>query len=99
MFGEEFVIEGMSAIDNSTQQRNALNGVRWVLIAVCAALILFSGNMAGRLGFAVLLLLAIIVGRYTSRRRTTVLEHEPENLPGTPPKPSEPELPRREAGQ
>jgi hypothetical protein len=89
----------MRAIDDSTQHRNALNGVRWVLIAVCAALIVFSGSMAGRLGFAALLLLAIIVGRYTGRRRAGVLEHEPENFSGTPPKSSESEIPRREAGQ
>ena len=99
MFGEEFVIEDMRATDDATQLRNGLNGVRWVLIAVCAALILFSGNMAGRLGFTALLVLAIIVGRYTSRRRATLLEHEPEQLPSTEAPPSEPELPRREAGQ
>ena len=45
-----------------------LVAVRWALIAVCAALIVFSHDMAGRIGFAALLVFAIVVGRYRSRR-------------------------------
>jgi hypothetical protein len=86
----------MSEIDDSARRGHSLNGVRWLLIAVCAGLILVSDNMAGRLGFAVLLLLAIVIGRYASRR-TRVLDAE--TLPTSPAaKPSDPELPRREAG-
>ena len=47
-------------------------------------------------GLAALLLLAIIVGRYTGRRRTRGLEDESQ--PTSQPQPSEAELPRREGG-
>jgi hypothetical protein len=85
----------MTGIDDAEQRRNGLSVARWVLIAICAGLILFSDNMAGRLGFAALLLLAIFVGRYTSRRRTRVLETQATTT--AEPQPSQPDLPRREA--
>jgi hypothetical protein len=86
----------MNEGDGSGQRRSGLSAARWVLIAVCAVLILFSDSMAGRLGFAALLVLAIVIGRYTSRR-TRVLDSG--TLPSNQaPKAPAPDLPRREAG-
>lgn len=57
----------MRATEILPHRRRTLVALRWALIAVCASLILFSDHMAGRLGFAALLLLAVILGRYRSR--------------------------------
>ena len=88
--------------DDSTESRRGLAAARWALIAICAGLILFSGNMAGRVGFAALLLLAIFLGRYVGRRETRVLT-TPHSLPPraepTAHSPaSEADAPRRETG-
>jgi hypothetical protein len=97
----DLAVTGMPMIDASAHRRQALVAVRWGLIAVCASLILFSDKMSGRLGFAALLLLAVVVGRYASRRMTRVLEAENRPVPDVPrqhaPAPQD-DLPRREAG-
>lgn len=86
--------------DVTASRHGAARAVRWGLIALCGGIILFSSNMSGRLGFAALLLLAVIVGRYVSRRRTHVLEsgtsvpRAPADQPGT----ADADLPRRNAG-
>ena len=54
----------MRSTDISPQAHRGMTAARWVLIAICAVLILFSDHMAGRLGFAALLLMAVMVGRY-----------------------------------
>ena len=97
----DLAVTGMPTIDDSAHRRQTLAAVRWGLIAVCASLILLSDKMSGRLGFAVLLLLAVVVGRYASRRMTRVPESESQPLPAATaqhaPTPDT-ELPRREAG-
>ncbi len=96
----DFAVTDMSMTDDSTHRRQTLVAVRWGLIAVCASLILFSDKMSGRAGFAVLLLLAVIVGRYASRRMTRGVETETRSLPVEPVQqaPTAEDLPRREAG-
>lgn len=95
---------GMGVLDGdvSPQRSSALRAARWGLIALCGGIILLSNNMSGRLGFAALLLLAVIVGRYAARRRTRVLETETHlpspALPAAPPPAADADLPRREAG-
>jgi len=81
----------------SAQRRNASRAVRWGLIALCGGIILFSSNMSARLGFAALLALAIIVGRYASRRRSRVLETTPgvsSTAPSEPARIADADLPR-----
>ncbi len=96
----DLAVTDMSMTDDSTHRRQTLVAVRWGLIAVCASLILFSDKMSGRAGFAALLLLAVIVGRYASRRWTRTVEHEPRPMPAEPVQqaPASESLPRREAG-
>jgi len=87
-------------VDASAEVRTALVVVRWVLIAVCAGLILFSGNMAGRVGFGALLLLAILLGRFAGRRQPRVLTTA-DSLPSRPEpsaQPPEADVARRETG-
>jgi hypothetical protein len=87
----------------SAQRRSGAAGVRWVLIGLCAALILFTHDMSARLGFAALLVLAVIVGRYRGRwygRAPSVRGHgEPGVQPRRPPSPIETPTPRREASR
>jgi len=88
--------------DDSTDSHRGLAVARWVLIAICAGLILFSRNMTGRVGFAALLLLAILLGRYVGRREPRVLT-TPHSLPPRAEPPahapvSEADVPRRETG-
>jgi len=71
--------------------------VRWGLIAVCAALIIFSDRMAGRLGFAALLALAIILGRYGSQRFSRLPRAAHPVDPIGEPHAADPEVRRREA--
>lgn len=97
----DLAVTAMPTIDDAARRRQALVAVRWALIAVCASLILFSDKMSGRIGFAALLLLAVIVGRYASRRLTRMPESESRPLPAEPAQQapaSQTELPRREAG-
>ena len=83
------------------QRRSGAAGMRWVLIGLCAALILFTHDMSARLGFAALLVLAVIVGRYGRRwygRAPSAHEHaEPGVQPRRPSSAAEPPTPRREA--
>ncbi len=93
----------MQAIERLPHRRRALDAVRWALIAVCAGVILFSDHMAGRLGFAALLLLAVILGRYRSRGYARVAGVE-KPLPGSAELPARPraveaQLRRKEAGK
>ena len=92
----------MRAIDASPQHHSTLVALRWALIAICAGFIAFSDHMAGRLGFAALLLLAVIVGRYGRGRsartlgtpaRLDPIEHPPQRHA------SEADVRHREAGQ
>jgi hypothetical protein len=95
--GIDFRATPMPASDPLHQQRRTtLTAMRWGLIAVCAALIIFSDRMAGRLGFAVLLLLAIILGRYGSRRFAGLPRTERPEPIGQPHAP-DPDVRRREA--
>ena len=55
------------ATERLAHRRRSLVMVRWALIALAGSLIVFSGHMNGRLGFAALLVLAVLVGRYGSR--------------------------------
>jgi len=101
------VVAGIGSLEMATVEPlrdppRALIAVRWVLIAVCAALIIFSHGMAGRLGFAALLVFAVILGRYSSRwftrpRREDALgtSVEPQALPSAAEEPAR----HREAGQ
>lgn len=87
--------------DISPQRHSTFRVARWGLIALCGGIILFSSNMSGRLGFAALLLLAVIVGRYASRRKARVLETEtsvPSRAPSSDQQAADSELRRREAG-
>ena len=93
----------MRAIDAAPQHRGTLIALRWVLIAICVGLIAFSDHMAGRFGFAALLLLAVIVGRYSRNRFARTLRPpahlDPLEQPQTLHSTTEADVPRREAGQ
>jgi hypothetical protein len=86
----------------SPQHHSATTAVRWALIALCAALILFTHEMSARVGFAALLVIAVIVGRYGSRvyRRTAATQGQAGSRvePHTPGAADEPAR-RREAGR
>lgn len=71
--------------------------MRWGLIAVCATLIIFSDRMAGRIGFAALLVLAIILGRYGSQRLARLPSAERPVEPIVEPHVPDPEVRRQEA--
>ena len=93
--------DDMPSTEISPPGRRAIVAVRWALIALCAALIVFSDHMAGRLGFAALLLLAVIVARY-GRWHERLRDAEPLEPGLQPPGQSRaPEAPerRREAQQ
>jgi hypothetical protein len=82
-------------------RRAGVAGMRWVLIGLCAALILFSHGMSARLGFAALLVLAVIIGHYAGRwygRAPNAREHaEPGGRVDSPPGAAESPDRRREA--
>jgi hypothetical protein len=91
----------MRSTEVSPHRRRGIVAVRWALIALCAGLIVFSDHMAGRLGFAALLLLALIVARY-GRWHERLRDSEPLEPRLQPPaQPRAPEVPerRREAQQ
>jgi len=91
----------MRAIDTSSQRYTALAALRWALIAICAVLIAFSENMAGRIGFAALLVLAVIIGRYGRARLARPLgsAHLDQTEPAPAPRQaSEADVRHREAG-
>ena len=93
----------MATLDPLDAPPRTLIALRWALIAVCAALILFSHDMAGRVGFAALLVFAIVLGRYRNRRVASSRRPAETLATGTPP-PTQPlasEEPaqHREAGQ
>ena len=90
----------MRATEILPHRRRTLIGLRWALIAVCASLILFSDHMAGRLGFAALLLLAVILGRYRTRGYARVADVKESLDAGAraPRQPRAPEMPVRRRG-
>lgn len=93
----------MRATEILPHRRRTLVALRWALIAVCASLILFSDHMAGRLGFAALLLLAVILGRYGSRGDARVAGGDAKRLPASaelpvPPRAAEAPVRRKEMG-
>lgn len=93
--------DDMQSTEVSPHGRRAIIAVRWALIALCASLIVFSDHMAGRLGFAALLLLAVILGRYGRwhERLRDVAPLDPRlQPPGQSRAPEAPER-RREAQQ
>ena len=100
--GVDSGVMDMRAVDPSPQQRGTLVAVRWALIAICAALIVFSDHMSGRLGFAALLLLAVVVGRYGRARFARTLR-PPAQLDGVAQPPvrrvPDADLRRREVGR
>jgi hypothetical protein len=87
----------MPASDPPHQGRTHLAVMRWALIVVCAALIIFSDRMAGRLGFAALLVLAIFLGRYGSHRFARLSRGERPIEPVREPHAPDPEVRRQEA--
>ena len=89
----------MRAIDAAPQHRGTLIALRWVLIAICAGLIVFSDHVAGRLGFAALLLLAVIVGRYGRNRFARPLRPPARVDQQQAAARHASDLPRREAGK
>src|SRR5262245_50051240 len=87
----------MPAIESDHERRSSMSTVRWALIAICAAVILLSDRMAGRVGFAVLLVLAIIVGRYASHRYARMPRDTRPIEPAAETRAPDSEVARREA--
>lgn len=101
--GVDCRVTEMRATDVSPQHHGTLIALRWALIAICGSVIAVSDHMAGRLGFAALLLLAIIVGRYGRNRFARTLRPparlDPLEQPPATRRASEADARHREAGQ
>jgi hypothetical protein len=93
----------MQVTEDLPHRRPGLVALRWALIALCAGLIIFSDHMVGRLGFAALLVLAVVLGRYGAqwhaRARGVERPSEPSVHPSRQPSASEAPVRRRKAGQ
>jgi hypothetical protein len=87
-------VSNAMADEPMTEHRATMTTVRWLLIAVCGALIAFSDGLGGRIGFAALLILAIYIGRQASLRHSRSA-HPAE--PTIQPRNTDHDVPRREA--